>query len=366
MDHYEVHSYHLNINTGDSAVHILVGVNSSGQKEIEELILIDGGFSDIGERNISEFLSCLGRSNYKKPVKLTFDTIIITHWDQDHFRGIEELFRKDIDKHLHGPVLKDEVTFKNFVEKEYRSSFCEYDKDGEPKTTLYCPFWNTAPAPSSWTNTQEGYLKIRCVKKIGMEECTADAPKVVLINAKYKDMVGLDFFTNKKVSEVDLVEIESPQFVAEELNKRKPKKPALFCVRSNGVMCGPWKSLANWSWYQNDNLKTITLKKAPQKTGSDTDDSQRIGVDLVERGDPTVNNESSIACMVIWPTIQDPSNHDTYISHYFGGDLGEDSEEEILRWSTVPSKFVPNVRHAITVLCMKLSHHGMQPALSTT
>ena len=86
MTHYEVHSYHLNIDTGDSAVHLLVWVDGN-VSTIHRSVLIDGGLGDYGESTITAFQAKLRRSKYKaKPNREVgkLDAIIITHWDADH------------------------------------------------------------------------------------------------------------------------------------------------------------------------------------------------------------------------------------------------------------------------------------------
>ena len=86
MTHYEVYSYHLNIDTGDSAVHLLVWVDGN-VSTIHRSVLIDGGLGDYGESTITAIQAKLRRSKYKaKPNREVgkLDAIIITHWDADH------------------------------------------------------------------------------------------------------------------------------------------------------------------------------------------------------------------------------------------------------------------------------------------
>lgn len=98
MAPYEVHTYHLNIDTGDSAVYLLVSFDGK-VNTIHRSVLIDGGLGNYGGTTITAFLAKLRRSKYKAKSNREvgkFDAIIITHWDADHYGGIGKLFEQDI------------------------------------------------------------------------------------------------------------------------------------------------------------------------------------------------------------------------------------------------------------------------------
>ncbi|KAF4960790.1 hypothetical protein FGADI_733 [Fusarium gaditjirri] len=75
---------------GDSAVHILCSQNG-GQTTFEAAVLVDGGRS-FYRYNVLRYLNWM--QNEYAGFKLT--SIVITHWDDDHYGGIMQLFAEEL------------------------------------------------------------------------------------------------------------------------------------------------------------------------------------------------------------------------------------------------------------------------------
>lgn len=73
------HCWHINISTGDSAIHLLVEESSTAVKVLNA-VLIDGGESRL--QNIKDTIEKI-ESTYTFAdggTALRFDSVIITHW----------------------------------------------------------------------------------------------------------------------------------------------------------------------------------------------------------------------------------------------------------------------------------------------
>ncbi|KAL8692916.1 MAG: hypothetical protein Q9218_002142 [Villophora microphyllina] len=108
-----VHSHHINIDVGDSAIHLLVDDSAAkdnsndvaDQPVIHNAVLIDGGRTT----GLEAIKSCIERieSSYtfwptKTAGKLKFDAIMITHWDFDHWGGVRALLQDSLTEYLSG------------------------------------------------------------------------------------------------------------------------------------------------------------------------------------------------------------------------------------------------------------------------
>ncbi|KAI1161146.1 hypothetical protein F5B18DRAFT_674876 [Nemania serpens] len=82
MTDYAIDSYFLNVENGDSAVHVLYS-NTGGLFKFEAAVLIDGGQARFADP-VHQFLVDLRDTYYE--FRLT--AVVITHWDNDHYGGI--------------------------------------------------------------------------------------------------------------------------------------------------------------------------------------------------------------------------------------------------------------------------------------
>lgn len=127
------------------------------------------------------------------------------------------------------------------------------------------------------------------------------------------------------------VDIGSPAGFAGAFANAVPN-PRMYCVAAWGEYLGP---------NQMESSPNIKMEK--------DDDNPGI-VGSAEK--PTKTNGSSIACMIMWESGQ--------MSHYFGGDLGEKLEGNVVNWTQASAKSGLNVQPQSFnfVTSIKLSHHG--------
>lgn len=82
---YSIHSYFINVDIGDGAVHLLLRHGA-----VVGAVLIDGGEREAGARVASVIAELRQQYNH-----FDFNAIVITHWDGDHFRGTMGMIRDD-------------------------------------------------------------------------------------------------------------------------------------------------------------------------------------------------------------------------------------------------------------------------------
>lgn len=143
----------------------------------------------------------------------------------------------------------------------------------------------------------------------------------------------------------------------------------MFYIIGDLAICGgyTYTGLKNWKWTGTQESLILDRKGSGGKD-IDPDMKSPHGVEQ-EAGffDPSDHpmpgvsprvetknvNQSSIACMVIWPE-QTKAN----VSHYLGGDLGEGIEQMVLKWSAVPDETNNNHWKPTKCPAMKTSHYG--------
>lgn len=140
-----VDSFHINVEQGDSAIHLLVEYkeNKPEVRTIKKAVMVDAGPGGGFATNISDTLMEIAKSNgiikwkqgKSKNTSLKLDAIIITHWDDDHYAGLETLLTKDLEK---------KVTKKTWKKDTWQPDFLKYGgkNRSEPLTTVYAPYWD--------------------------------------------------------------------------------------------------------------------------------------------------------------------------------------------------------------------------------
>ena len=149
---------------GDSAIHLLVdessakplGKNPGEVPSIHRAVLLDSG-----ENGLASIKDCIERiekayvfeSDPTTFGKLKFDSVILTHWDKDHAKGIEDLVYEAIDKQLRpgfddlvAQARKDDAKdpFAGFKETDVSGIQIPYFKYADP--AIANPF-NTTTTP---------------------------------------------------------------------------------------------------------------------------------------------------------------------------------------------------------------------------
>ncbi|CZR48170.1 uncharacterized protein FPRO_12780 [Fusarium proliferatum ET1] len=203
-----VHSFHINVGAGDSAIHIRAKASFTKPQapptyEYDRVVLIDGGDGNCdGCTRIQKLLSALPSVYENKPVApmLQLDAIVVTHWDTDHWAGISRLMINNQSKDGKIPFLKS--------------------KD-EGLTTIYAPDDNF-PNGCNFK-----------VEKGNPPTITMGKSKKCAKFYHGKTLIGADFFEDFVPGKKKL-----PGGGAKGLYSTKGsgyKKPAMFCVACNNV-----------------------------------------------------------------------------------------------------------------------------------
>lgn len=294
-----VESFHINVGLGDSAIHVLC--QAVGNKRIaKSAVLIDGGLArDAATRNIVKTIEDIEKSysNLGPKNPLQFRSIVITHWDADHWRGINRLLQRELDE---GGKFEDD-----------RYSRFYYDGVGTNE------FGTTVYAPTTWTGPKT-QKKGEGMTITGNKKCVFSFNGVELANAMVgSSIIGYDFFTNEKPSEWVYSDIDT----FKELIGDKPKREVgMYCVASD--------------------LNIIGLVRRKRRTGLKV-------TDTLFNQMPTKTNQQSIAAIILWKNW--------HVSHYFAGDLDFWGEGLIAEW--LEKNLVPN-KTPYNITCVKSSHHG--------
>jgi hypothetical protein len=127
---WRVHTWQLNIGVGDSAIHLLVDEKDSlgGMQKpvVQRAVLIDGGENMTSGEKIANAITMIERQ-YAFPVsangQLRFDSIVITHWDSDHYQGIQGLLEEDYARQVkNDPTF---VTMRATTRREWKKDMLE-------------------------------------------------------------------------------------------------------------------------------------------------------------------------------------------------------------------------------------------------
>ncbi|KAF5621335.1 uncharacterized protein FTJAE_11364 [Fusarium tjaetaba] len=90
MANYAVDSYFIDVQNGDSALHVLRHINGN-QFTSQAAVLVDGGRAIYAD-SVLKWIQ-FARAQYHNSLLIT--SIVITHWDDDHYGGIMELLLRE-------------------------------------------------------------------------------------------------------------------------------------------------------------------------------------------------------------------------------------------------------------------------------
>ncbi|KAK6352435.1 hypothetical protein TWF730_009261 [Orbilia blumenaviensis] len=390
---WEVHSHHLSIGEGDSALHFLVDRNDPKLWPlplIKKAVLVDSGRS----KQCINILMVLDRfakgTMYRQHATVSkdandilfrkLDVLVLSHLDGDHREGIESLVDEAVYEALRNycddhPGL-DQAQLQQACDNGLvQPLWFEWGTAANPDTIVYLPYISTgvgsdclkdssSKPPSNWifkpdnTGPDTGTVWVaQSVKLINEPQ-----PWIVSVPlAKYKrgrPIIGMDFFSDTEVPVVSPTGAKYVVDIVDELRLRSvdSTKPAMVCVASNGFMCDE---------------AGVNDRRYKMKWSEDFNDmylhpyDPEASVQMVRDGEDktTPNNQASIACFVIWPGNPDYSN---CFSHYIAGDLGDKYEDKIVRWATNRPVGNDQRRYPIRVRSHKLSHHGGKYSTPTT
>jgi hypothetical protein len=336
---YRVDSFYINVGAGDSSIHLLLqtggdlpdppgGSPDPNKPYVLSAVLIDGGHnrSYTWER-INPAIERIQSLSYQIPGNiLKFDSVVLTHWDQDHYTGLFKLLETRIDAQL-----------KLVPPADVKIDFLKYDPTtGWPLTTFFAPNWKATGHANGASS------KLTLVKRPGdttteyMAYPVQGAPKgVPFFIIRYtdrsdkkniRDVRGWDLF-RPEPPEVTASTITAPGQLFSSAHKTLQKRPGMFIVGANRLILG------------TDDPQ-LALTQVTSRGG-------RVGV--IDKL-PTETNQRSIATMIIWPSGR--------MSAYFAGDLDYKDETGIVKWMGADGT-------RVTVPTVKASHHGASTSTPT-
>lgn len=308
-----VKSYHINVAVGDCAIHLLLGpATNSRLYSVHAAILVDGGTDRSRNPNLQSFnalakvttplLHMIDKINSDSSYqwvnaekRLVFDSIIVTHWDEDHYGGLSASFAMSLNKDYTIPYLR-------YEDGDYQ----------KPRTYLYAP----------------NIVGDGTVRYNGMSpKWTCEGYDQPIFFAK----TGIPFALFRYCKDDTGVGVIGANF----LNNTVLRNPATGSTVSKLIQSNPPSSNADG----RPGIYCVGVRQT----------SFPSGLPMIIQENPTVTNKVSIAAMIIWPTNKDPSVPPR-ISHYFAGDMDEQSESKVLDWLVLSG--------VESVGTVKLSHHG--------
>lgn len=291
---YDVLSYFINVGAGDSAVHILRQRDPPG---VEAAVLIDGGRSTSVGSVEGAIASIRAEFNSKFP----FTSIVVTHWDADHYAGLMKLLYNQWKTPKLPPYINSKIT------------------------TFYCP-WKDVKALGSINDNMKVGLdeKKACYWLFFRLSSTSEwRPVCRAVVSTYA--MGHDLFTSLKPSENTLTKPSMWPFMwPSSLSQVYSNAPNLVAFKKPIFLVYGVDGLSF-----NDSIDQWSAPSAPTKLSK---------------------NDSSIMALVIWP--EPVATEPMRVSLYTGGDVEQDPmEDELVKWLVDgPRKLKLDV--------VKASHHG--------
>lgn len=306
MSYYQFDSFHVNVGSGDGAIHILSSPLLNGRRKVERAFFIDGGRTSAKD-NINTTILWIQENffcpnPYNDDSFLMFDAFVITHWDGDHYDGVIAF-------------LKDELRHRDDwqgPEAYYiRRAWYEWpSKAGDPKQpqgVIYTPW--------TWQGGN-GFSVID--NHLGQESLFGvNSKNLLVVRTNFKNLLGRNFLVqdqqggtpldlNNMKTLPDLLKMNPVQNPVQGVGENFDSWPAMYCIAAEGM--------------------PLTQKKPTL-------------------GHHTAKNMSSIVFILIWGFRTNPEHY--IISHYFAGDAPGNLEVELRSFM---NGWAP--------VSMKLSHHG--------
>ncbi|KAK4153608.1 hypothetical protein C8A00DRAFT_33628 [Chaetomidium leptoderma] len=310
---WQVQSFHVNVGNGDCSIHVLEYQPSLVQKALAyKCVLIDGGSAwlpiDVGTKTagtnpLRDMIARLNTLYRWANGHCQFDTIVLTHWDEDHYGNLLQTIKEDA------------AVYGGFP------PYLQYTNDNLqlPLTYFYVPNWHSGTGLNgpSWyyLRAKKGYAYINRRYERGHRTTAFDFVPFAILRAadlSLKNVLGAEFFFNTlcrgAISDVQdlssLVKANPP--TGPYISPTDTTPPSMYCIGVCQVVPG---------------TPSVSVIKE----------------------DPTRTNKFSIACIILWT--------DTWqISHYGAGDADQDTENRILGWLTKS--------HSGIMTSVKISHHG--------
>ncbi|KAG6038680.1 hypothetical protein E4U41_003891 [Claviceps citrina] len=88
-DRWRVANYQIPVPIGDCSAHFLI--NKEDDNKVKNAFLMDGGTNAGGYQAWAQILKGLRLIDLELGSDWKFDSWVVTHWDEDHYRGVQEL-----------------------------------------------------------------------------------------------------------------------------------------------------------------------------------------------------------------------------------------------------------------------------------
>ncbi|MCJ1434524.1 hypothetical protein MMC27_003893 [Xylographa pallens] len=336
MATWVVESHHINVKVGDCAIHLLLKKNLVPSKDqIHSAVLIDGGTAsrkipgldaiavdyDSPVRRMVNWINASGRYAFTNgATSLQFDTIVMSHWDEDHHGGLVNTLIEDA---------------QDALAKNTNIAYLKWSSDTPPKplTIFWCP--NVKSSAGSGAKKLNGLPRRLSRTTVGT---SAEYIQVEVKSAKlwyafaelrYADgavnpanpnpvwnVLGVNFFNNAAATTQGIAMKPSDLLKYNPPNSTQPPdgRPGMYCI---GVL-----------------QATFVL---PGLVG------------VVPNSGVTATNRVSIAAAIMWSN-QTSADNPPRCSHYFAGDLEDNFEQKVVYWLKEGG--------IDRITSMKLSHHG--------
>ncbi|RDL32364.1 uncharacterized protein BP5553_08820 [Venustampulla echinocandica] len=319
-----VESHHAQVRTGDCGIHVLLQ-----GKVVKGVVLIDGGTKSTSDKQAKNVVTAMIEKMlavYNLATKaFKFDTIVMSHWDEDHYGALVDKIKKDMIAAIEKKMDPADALL-----------YLRWDKK-KPSTYFYCPNEDSVFSrngnskslnglPASFRRGKKTKLKDNsmyievCIAKDASTAPDADwYPFAILKSAQnlknLYDVLGVNFFTNKGTKPS---KDYTPAKLVEDNKPQETGAPGIYCI---GVK---------------------------NNTFGDSSSEDPVGAPEIVPEGVTKTNQFSIAAVILWPAInpKDPPK----CTHYFAGDADEKREAMYQGWLR---------EGGVTKMTnMKLSHHG--------
>lgn len=331
---WRIDSLHIGLATvGDSSIHLLIEERPPSNPGIVRwALLVDSGAQARLVQTIDWIASQPARYDLTEhhpnhEQKLTFDAVVITHWDMDHWSGVLHAMSSDIRK----STTKDRVSFFRYTNDAAR----------HPRTVLYCPEedYRSGPdvplpkfteKPISAAAEAVGFKYGRRASDVVDNVCIV---RMEPIDAGAETIIGTNLIEAEDLDPGHPpATITSPTDLVNRNRPAEPGKPGIYVVGASRRVIG---------------FPPTAFAVPPDELVEALDD-----VGIVDDASGTATNSSSIACLAIWqPRALDPPR----LSQYFAGDMHWKQEKSLVEWSGTTGDRTKVGEFVTTV---KLSHHG--------
>ncbi|GAP85316.1 putative transcriptional activator srcap-like protein [Rosellinia necatrix] len=343
---YGLDSIHVSVGAGDSAIHLLVQhLPAGGKPVVKRACLIDGGIASAARQDLKPTIEDI-YSKYDLPDHksaspyMRFDSVVITHWDDDHYAGIRQLIWYDFDDQLQELIGSGKTVTEAYKELEKKQSrlfrYTGSGKDTGHLTTLYAPYWDETAkyiihegAPDPKKSRAEPDKPVQFEEVDGkfrfLFENTTNPGEKALINKlcnlcyKPEEMIAANFMDNTRI-DGDYKAIKSVGALIDKIKGKGTGPVGVYCVSSKGHVIG------------SDKIFIRQLLRDPVDKG--------VHVFLSDYQGGEKKNILSVGAIVLW------SEPTPKVTHYFGGDSWYKVEDAIANWL------------GTSVTNIKLSHHG--------